>query len=181
MCAARTTAHDSTSNQTTPWLLTAVHPAAPLHPPRRTRPSASRKLVWPRRGCEVNVKTQARCCQRQKCAERSPWPRASCTTTEAKTVAYRRRGLPTNRSAETKLARHNNWGSSHAGQPTLRSAGTLQGVPPSCCGRRAAVAKCVCSNRPSRVRHQPNTPSRHLRTPSAFDSCAAPFLGVRNW
>jgi hypothetical protein len=34
------------------------------------------------------------------------------------------------------------------GQLTLRTAGTLQGVPPSCCGRRAAVASGVCSNRP---------------------------------
>jgi hypothetical protein len=32
------------------------------------------------------------------------------------------------------------WGSSptHTPRPTLRTAGTLQGVPPSCCGRRAA-------------------------------------------
>jgi hypothetical protein len=29
--------------------------------------------------------------------------------------------------------------------PTLRTAGTLQGVPPSCCGRRVAVWS-VCSN-----------------------------------
>jgi hypothetical protein len=31
-----------------------------------------------------------RCCQRQKCAERSP----TFTATDAKTVAYRRRGIP---------------------------------------------------------------------------------------
>jgi hypothetical protein len=30
------------------------------------------------------------------------------------------------------------------------SAGTLQGVPPLCCGRRVAVLSGVCSNRPSR-------------------------------
>jgi hypothetical protein len=32
-------------------------------------------------------------------------------------------------------------------QRTLRQAGTLQGVPPSCCGRRAAVWSGVCSSR----------------------------------
>ena len=31
----------------------------------------------------------------------------------------------------------------------LRAAGTLQGVPPSCCGRRVAVWSGVCSSRPS--------------------------------
>jgi hypothetical protein len=35
-------------------------------------------------------------------------------------------------------------------RPTLRTAGSLQGVPPSCCGRRAAVWSGVCSDRPSR-------------------------------
>jgi hypothetical protein len=34
-------------------------------------------------------------------------------------------------------------------RPTLRTAGTLQGVPPSCCGRRVAVWSGGCSNRPS--------------------------------
>ena len=33
--------------------------------------------------------------------------------------------------------------------PTLRTAGSLQGVPPSCCGRRVAVWSGACSNRPS--------------------------------
>ena len=33
--------------------------------------------------------------------------------------------------------------------PTLRTAGSLQGVPPSCCGRRVAVWSGVCSSRPS--------------------------------
>ena len=32
-------------------------------------------------------------------------------------------------------------------RPTLRAAGTLQGVPPSCCGRRVAVWSGVCSSR----------------------------------
>ena len=31
--------------------------------------------------------------------------------------------------------------------PHLRAAGTLQGVPPSCCERRAAVWSGVCSSR----------------------------------
>ena len=39
----------------------------------------------------------------------------------------------------------------HPRQPTLRAAGTLQGVVPSCCGRRVAVWSGVCSNRPSRA------------------------------
>ena len=34
-------------------------------------------------------------------------------------------------------------------QLTLRTAGSLQGVPPSCCGRRVAVWSGVCSSRPS--------------------------------
>ena len=33
-------------------------------------------------------------------------------------------------------------------RPTLRTAGSLQGVPPSCCGRRAAVWSWACSSRP---------------------------------
>jgi hypothetical protein len=44
------------------------------------------------------------------------------------------------------------WGSSHPhpqSRPTLRTAGTLQGVPPSCCGRRVAVWSGHGSNRPS--------------------------------
>jgi hypothetical protein len=32
-------------------------------------------------------------------------------------------------------------------RPTLRAAGTLQGVPPSCCERRVAVWSGVCSSR----------------------------------
>jgi hypothetical protein len=36
-----------------------------------------------------------------------------------------------------------NWCSLRA--PTLRTAGSLQGVPPSCCGRRAAVWSGACS------------------------------------
>ena len=36
-------------------------------------------------------------------------------------------------------------------RPTLRTAGSLQGVPPSCCGRRVAVWSGACSNRPSRA------------------------------
>jgi hypothetical protein len=49
-----------------------------------------------------------------------------------------------------------NWGSSHdhtdphpQSRPTLRAAGSLQGVPPSCCGRRVAVWSGACSSRPS--------------------------------
>jgi hypothetical protein len=34
-------------------------------------------------------------------------------------------------------------------QPTLRTTATLQGVPPSCCGRRVAVRSGACSSRPS--------------------------------
>ena len=34
-------------------------------------------------------------------------------------------------------------------RPTLRTAGSLQGVPPSCCGRRVAVWSGACSNGPS--------------------------------
>jgi hypothetical protein len=37
-------------------------------------------------------------------------------------------------------------------RPTLRTAGSLQGVPPSCCGRRATVWSGVCSNGPSGFR-----------------------------
>jgi hypothetical protein len=48
-----------------------------------------------------------------------------------------------------------NWGTAltdpHPRQPTLRSAGSLQGVPPSCCGRRVAVWRGGRSNRPSRA------------------------------
>jgi hypothetical protein len=44
-------------------------------------------------------------------------------------------------------------GSAHppapAEQPTLRTTATLQGVPPSCCGPRAAVWSGACSSRPS--------------------------------
>jgi hypothetical protein len=44
-------------------------------------------------------------------------------------------------------------GAAHTPHPqdsrTLRTAGTLQGVPPSCSGRRVAVWSGVCSSRPS--------------------------------
>ena len=38
-------------------------------------------------------------------------------------------------------------------RPSLRTAGKLQGVPPSWCGRRVAVSSAVCSRRPQGKRH----------------------------
>jgi hypothetical protein len=39
-------------------------------------------------------------------------------------------------------------------RPTLRAAGSLQGVPPSCCGRRAAGVEWVCRHDPTLCGHK---------------------------
>jgi hypothetical protein len=58
-------------------------------------------------------------------------------------------------------------------KPTLRTAGTLQGVPPSCCGRRAAVWSAACSNR-----HQGSENSRRQLTRNAEVASHAPQVRV---
>ena len=73
---------------------------APASPPRRTRLSASRKLVWPPVGeLGTSVQHSPDGAANGRSVQSVPsWPRASCTTTEAKAVVYGGRSS-TNRGA----------------------------------------------------------------------------------
>jgi hypothetical protein len=83
-----------------------------------------------------------RCCQRQKCAERSLVATCFHPTTEAKTVATGG-GPPKNRFAETKLACSRR---THPPSHPQSSRYTPR-CPSSCCERRVAVWSGVCSSR----------------------------------
>ena len=54
--------------------------------------------------------------------------------------------------------------------PTLRTAGSLQGVPPSCCGRRVAVWSGVCPIRRSRARGTTSKQPANLAVEGAEES-----------
>ena len=54
--------------------------------------------------------------------------------------------------------------------PTLRTAGSLQGVPPSCCGRRVAVWSGVCPIRRSRASGTTSKQPANLAVESAEES-----------
>jgi hypothetical protein len=71
----------------------------------------------------------------------------ACSTSTKRTQSRRPNiaSLP-HCTARKAVDLNNNWGSSH---PHPQSSITLQGVPPSCCGRRVAVWSGVCSSRPS--------------------------------
>jgi hypothetical protein len=118
---------------------------APASPPRRTRLSASRKLVWPPVGeLGTSVQHSPDGAANGRSVQSVPsWPRASCTPRRRQRRWRQEEGPPRTDS------RRRNWlvPGAHTHRPTLRAAGTLQGVPPSCCERRVAVWSGVCSSR----------------------------------
>jgi hypothetical protein len=98
-----------------------------------------------------------------------------------------------------RVSTHNWESSPPSEQPTLRKTATLQGVPPSCCGRRVAVWSGVCSSRPStgcgeaarraislrtwglRARRSPCPPCPTTQPPYVPRPSAVDHLGATCW